>query len=88
MRSLKVMLLGIGLILVGIFFRLWSIGYGYSEMCIRDRCDLFGKGVQHRARACGDAAGGHADHDARGIVRRFPRIHGLFHLVADGGKFF
>ena len=50
--------------------------------------DLFGKGVQHRARACGDAAGGHADHDARGIVRRFPRIHGLFHLVADGGKFF
>ena len=25
MRSVKVMLLGIGLILVGIFFRLWSI---------------------------------------------------------------
>lgn len=34
MRSLKVMLLGIGLILVGIFFRLWSIGYGYSEFVV------------------------------------------------------
>ena len=32
MRSVKAMLLGIGLILVGIFFRLWSIGYGYSEL--------------------------------------------------------
>ena len=31
MRSVKVMLLGIGLILVGIFFRLWSISYVYSE---------------------------------------------------------
>ena len=28
------MLLGIGLILVGIFFRLWSIGYGYSEFVV------------------------------------------------------
>ena len=34
MRSVKVMLLGIGLILVGIFFRLWSISYGYSEFVV------------------------------------------------------
>ena len=34
MRSVKAMLLGIGLILVGIFFRLWSIGYGYSEFVV------------------------------------------------------
>ena len=34
MRSVKVMLLGIGLILVGIFFRLWSISYVYSELPI------------------------------------------------------
>ena len=34
MRSVKVMLLGIGLILVGIFFRLWSISYVYSEFVV------------------------------------------------------
>ena len=34
MRSVKVMLLGIGLILVGIFFRLWSISYVYSVFVV------------------------------------------------------
>ena len=35
MRSVKVMLLGIGLILGGgYFFRLWSISYVYSEFVV------------------------------------------------------
>jgi hypothetical protein len=50
--------------------------------------DLFHKAVEDRARACGDAAGRHADDHSRDFRVVFPQGHFGFRAVSDGVEFF